>query len=107
VLTALIEGPASREPPPRAVARPDRYAAAVLEAEVDRVARAPVGTRNDTLNRAAFALGRLVAAGLLDGWLVWSELDRAARYAGLGGAEVRRTIRSGMTAGQQVPLRVA
>jgi hypothetical protein len=107
VLTALIQGPAPGAPPPRAVARPDRYAAAVLEAEVDRVAGAPVGTRNDTLNRAAFALGRLVAAGLLDGWLVRSELDRAARSAGLGGAEVRRTIRSGMTAGQQVPLRVA
>jgi hypothetical protein len=98
-LTILIEGPPPVEPSPRAVAHPDRYAAVALEAEAERVARAPVGTRNDTLNRAAFALGRLVAAGLLDAWVVRSELDRAARCAGLGRAEITRTIRSGLTAG--------
>jgi hypothetical protein len=106
-LTGLIEGPTAVGPPPRPVARPERYAAVALEAEVDRVTRAPVGTRNDTLNRAAFALGRLVAAGILDAWTVRSELDRAARQAGLGRAEVRRTIRSGLTAGQESPRRVA
>ena len=106
-LTGLIEGPPPVGPPPRPVARPERYAAVALEAEVDRVARAPVGTRNDTLNRAAFALGRLVAAGMLDAWTVRSELDRAARQAGLGRAEVSRTIRSGLTAGQESPRRVA
>jgi hypothetical protein len=106
-LTALIEGPPAAEPTPRAVVHPDRYAAVALDAEVDRVARAPVGTRNDTLNRAAFALGRLVAAGMLDAWTVRSELERAAHYAGLGHAEIRRTIRSGMTAGQEISRRVA
>jgi len=30
-----------------------------------RVVMAPEGTRNDTLNRAAFGLGQLVAAGML------------------------------------------
>lgn len=99
-LTALIEGPPPVESSPRAVTHPGRYAAVALEAEADRVARARVGTRNDTLNRAAFALGRLVAAGLLDAATVRSELDRAARDAGLGRVEIRRTIRSGLTAGQ-------
>jgi hypothetical protein len=94
-------------PAPDRIVQPDRYGAAALESETDRVARAPVGTRNDTLNRAAFALGRLVAAGMLDGWIVRTELERAARYAGLGPVESRRTIRSGMTAGQQIIRRVA
>jgi hypothetical protein len=106
VLLDLIAGP----PPPHAaggpvaIARPDRYAEVALEAETDRVARAPVGTRNDTLNRAAFALGRLVGAGLLDAREVAAELETAARYAGLGRAETRRTIRSGMTAGRRQPI---
>jgi hypothetical protein len=88
--------------PPDRIVKPDRYAAVALEAETERVARAPVGTRNDTLNRAAFALGRLVSAGMLDAWVVRTELERAARYAGLGPAESRRTIRSGMTATRRV-----
>jgi hypothetical protein len=58
-----------------------------------------VGSRNDTLNRAAWALGRLVAAGLLDPGEVVSRLSAAARTAGLGRAETARTIRSGLGAG--------
>jgi hypothetical protein len=104
-LRGLLEGPAVEEP--RHIFHPGRYAAAALEAEADRVARAPVGTRNDTLNRAAFALGRMVGAGMLDAWAVRRELEEAALYAGLGRTETRRTISSGMTAGQHVTLRVA
>jgi hypothetical protein len=112
LLRGLIDGPPPRPPEARTVrpteiARPDRYAAAALIAEVDRVARAAVGTRNDTLNRAAFALGRLVAAGILDAWTVHIELERAAHHAGLGRVETARTIRSGLTAGQEVPRRAA
>jgi hypothetical protein len=107
-LRGLIDGPAPAPvAPPTRIVQPDRYAAAALEAEIDRVARARVGTRNDTLNRAAFALGRLVSAGMLDAWIVRTELDRAARHAGLGSAESKRTIRSGMTAGQEITRRVA
>lgn len=106
VLRDLIAGP---EPPvPRGFAEPivhpERYAAVALEAESGRVARAPVGTRNDTLNRAAFALGRLVGAGLLDAGTVTRELLAAARWAGLGRTETTRTIRSGLSAGRRQPL---
>jgi hypothetical protein len=103
MLRELIVGPAIFHDD-RPIAHPGRYAAAALEAETDRVARAPVGTRNDTLNRAAFALGRLVGAGLLDAREVAYELDAAARSAGLGRVESRRTIRSGLTAGRRQPL---
>jgi hypothetical protein len=102
-LFALIEGPAPHARQQR-IAHPDRYAEAALSAETDRVARAPVGTRNDTLNRAAFALGRFVGAGLLDAGGVTRELEAAARWAGLGRAETRRTIRSGLTAGRRAPI---
>lgn len=106
VLLGLIAGPPLPHVTtgPVAIAHPDRYAEVALEAETDRVARAPVGTRNDTLNRAAFALGRLVGAGLLDAREVAAELEAAARHAGLGRAETRRTIRSGMTAGRRQPI---
>jgi hypothetical protein len=102
-LRALIEGPV--EPMThRSISYPDRYAQAALTAEADRVARAPVGRRNDTLNRAAFALGRFVGAGLLGAADVVRELETAARRAGLGRAETRGTIRSGLTAGQRAPV---
>ena len=103
VLLELIAGP-PRFAQDRPIAHPERYATVALEAESDRVARAPTGTRNDTLNRAAFALGRLVGAGWLDAHEVAAELEAAARFAGLGRTETRRTIRSGLTAGRRPPV---
>jgi Bifunctional DNA primase/polymerase, N-terminal len=102
-LRELVAGPPPAPVAPGPVAHPGRYAAAALDAAVDRVSRAPVGTRNDTLNRAAFALGRLVGAGLLDAGTVARELGGAARFAGLGYGETRRTIHSGLTAGRRHP----
>jgi hypothetical protein len=103
-LRELVAGPGpSATPPGGPITHPDRYAQAALDAAAHRVAQAPVGSRNDTLNREAFGLGRLVGAGLLDERTVARELDAAARYAGLGRAETTRTIRSGVTAGRRVP----
>jgi hypothetical protein len=104
-LRELIEGP-SLPVTHRPISFPDRYGRAALAAEADRVARAPVGSRNDTLNRAAFALGRLVGAGLLTAGDAVRELETAARHAGLGRAESLGTIRSGMTAGLRIPVDV-
>ncbi|AGZ39511.1 bifunctional DNA primase/polymerase [Actinoplanes friuliensis] len=97
---SVTAGPVS----PAVIVHPDRYAAVALEAETARVAHAPVGARNDTLNRAAFALGRLVGSGLLDAATVTRELTAAARWAGLGRTETIRTIRSGLSAGERQPL---
>lgn len=79
------------------------YALAALRAETERVASARPGTRNDTLNRAAFSLGQLVAAGLIPPIPVITSLIDAARYAGLPEEEAVRTVRSGLTAGQRKP----
>jgi hypothetical protein len=79
------------------------YALAAFREETRRVAQAPVGTRNDTLNRAAFSLGQLVAAGLIPPLPVMTGLADAAARAGLPEDEARRTIRSGMAAGARKP----
>ena len=91
-------------PPPLAHGtREQRYAASALHRELTRVTSAAVGSRNDTLNRAAFNLGQLTATGLLDYELVAAELERVATGIGLGPAETRRTIASGLAAGLQHP----
>jgi len=79
------------------------YAIAALRAETERVAAARPGTRNDTLNRAAFSLGQLVAAGLIPPIPVITSLIDAARYAGLPEDEAIRTVRSGLDAGARKP----
>ncbi|WP_285686341.1 bifunctional DNA primase/polymerase [Actinoplanes sp. NBRC 103695] len=101
-LRELVRGPAY-EPPGGAIGHPERYAEAALTASVERVANAPAGTRNDTLNRAAFRLGRLVGGGLLRSADVRRELETAAWRCGLGRAETRATIHSGLTAGMRSP----
>jgi hypothetical protein len=79
------------------------YAMAALRAETERVAAARPGTRNDTLNRAAFSLGQLVAARLLPPLPVVTGLLSAALAAGLPEDEAVRTIRSGMAGGARKP----
>lgn len=71
-----------------------RYAEAALAAEADAVRSSSVGERNDTLNRAAFALSRFVLSGELRADDVWHALAYAARAAGLSEAEACRTISS-------------
>src|SRR6185436_19680347 len=61
----------------------DRYALAAFAGEVDTVLAAAPGTRNDCLNRAAHALGSLVAASRLDGHQVVAALTIAAEHIGL------------------------
>lgn len=83
------------------------YARSALERELARVESARVGTRNDTLNRAAYSLGTLIGGGLLDQALVETELTRAALAAGLDARETASTLRSGLTAGIARPRRPA
>ncbi|HEV2639342.1 MAG TPA: bifunctional DNA primase/polymerase [Actinocrinis sp.] len=105
---------AGPEPGPDASGRPDRlrvaYTAAALRNEVERVHTAAPGTRNDTLNRAAYSLGRLIGAGLLDRDEVSAQLQHAALGAGLPPRETAATTRSGLAAGiahPRIPLAIA
>ena len=81
----------------------DRWAAVAMSGEIDRVRHAPEGCRNHTLNRAAFALGQITGAGLLDSSEVEARLRDAALSAGLGERESMLTIRSGLSAGEARP----
>jgi hypothetical protein len=79
------------------------YTLAALTGELEKVLTAKPGQRNDTLNRAAFALGQLVGAQLLDHDIAYDELVSAAGRVGLPRAEAERTIASGLTAGTRRP----
>jgi hypothetical protein len=67
------------------------------------VAAAQPGHRNTTLNRAAFNLGQLVAAGLLDVEQVRAVLLAAALEAGNQERKARATIESGLRGGASKP----
>jgi hypothetical protein len=78
-----------------------------LEAECGRLALAPEGQRNHTLNAAAFALGQLVASGALSADEVIVSLVEVARRIGLRDTEIERTVESGLNAGLRSPRGVA
>jgi hypothetical protein len=76
---------------------------ATLEREAQRVRTATVGSRNSTLNIAAFLLGKLAGSGKITEREAWNILQTAAHsHIGRHGfteSEMNRTIRSGLAAG--------
>jgi hypothetical protein len=88
---------------PRPAADLDAYGAAALRAELEMLAHAVEGERNQRLNRAAFNLGQLLAAGALQREMVESALEEVALQTGLQRPEIHRTIRSGLDAGCRRP----
>ena len=97
-----VPTPVQRDPIQVSVAI-DRWAAAALRGEVDRVRHAAEGSRNHTLNRSAFALGQIAGAGVIDASEVELHLKDAATAIGLGEREATLTIRSGLAAGLARP----
>jgi hypothetical protein len=87
-----------------------RYLDAILREEARRVAEALPGTRNNTLNAAAFVLGQLVAGGEVPEHQACAILLYAAgRHVGIKGftqSEMSATMRSGLTAGMRHPRRL-
>ncbi|WP_066927311.1 bifunctional DNA primase/polymerase [Methylobacterium sp. CCH5-D2] len=85
----------------------ERYVRSAVEAECDVVAKAAPGGRNNTLNRAAFNLGTLIGAGVLDAREAMLRLLLAAHACGLvadkGEDRATATIESGLTAGAEHP----
>jgi hypothetical protein len=83
---------------PRGRGNGSSYAGAALAGESARVMRSTNGTRNHSLSRAAYALGRLVADGRLDASTVEETLLPAGMATGLTESECRATISSGLKA---------
>jgi putative DNA primase/helicase len=80
-----------------------RYAQVALDGQSRDVATAPEGTRNDTLNKAAFRMGKLVGSNDIERDVAEATLTDAAAEAKLGEGEAARTIKSGLDAGVQEP----
>lgn len=114
----LTESPASKtatvitHPGRRRRVAGSGYAAAALAGAVDELAAMGAGSgRNNTLNRKAYALGGLVAAGHLDHATVARHLYDAAvangHVAKHGERQTMATIDSGLRAGAARPRRSA
>lgn len=94
-LLDLLREPKPRQVQPQSVTvNSGAYGAKALEEECRRVAAAPQGARNDTLNRAAFAVFQLVEGGEIDHSDAESALREAALCAGLPEKEIQATLRS-------------
>lgn len=78
--------------PPSGAGTP--YGLTALAEEAHRVATAAEGTRNDTLNRAAFSIVQLVAGGELNEQHAYDTLKAAARAVGLDNGEIDGTLAS-------------
>jgi hypothetical protein len=79
------------------------YVEQAIKAETLSVLRASPGQRNNTLNRAAYALFTLAGGGHIDADRVETELASAARAIGLGEGEIRATLASAREAGMARP----
>jgi P4 family phage/plasmid primase-like protien len=79
------------------------FVQSVIDREVEKVATAAEGTRNNALNAAAFNVGTLLGTGLINRGQVEFRLESAAEHAGLSAGEARATIRSGLDAGAKNP----
>jgi Bifunctional DNA primase/polymerase, N-terminal len=109
-ITARLVPPPPPRPQEMAPQTADRYLAKILQAEASRVASAAVGSRNNSLNAAAFALGQLIGGGEISEGIARSVLeDAVAVHIGMDGfsrGEAERTMTSGLTAGMRHPRRL-
>jgi len=101
-VTTLPTGPTAAPGDPAAA----RYGQAALEAECAEVARAAEGTRNDTLNRAAYKIGQLVAAGHVGAETAWEQLRTAAELCGRNPTEIAQTVPRALRDGGVSPRQV-
>jgi len=89
------------------------WTATALSRESERVRAAAVGGRNHALNKAAFHLGQLIAAGVLPEDLARAELyDAASVHVGTGtppftAGYARDVIAAGIAAGKRKPRPLA
>ncbi|MFD5828314.1 bifunctional DNA primase/polymerase [Lentzea sp. NPDC060358] len=79
------------------------YVRRAVEAECSAIVNALDGTQNNGINKAAFALGQLVAVGALTETEAETALTDAARLGNHPDDRAASAIRSGLGAGMQVP----
>ena len=118
-LAALLTAPAANPSPESRSASLDqvrdldRFTATALRRETDLVRAAVEGGRNHALNKAAYQLGQLIAAGALPEDLARADLhDAASVHFGVGEPPftadyARSVINAGITAGKRKPRPLA
>ena len=98
---------AADAPVPRPAVSPpggtSNYGREALRREAATVAGTSEGSRNDTLNRAAFNIGTLISGGEVTQADAEAQLLAAAQQCGLPEIEARRTIASGIASGVKYP----
>lgn len=102
-LATLLAPPPEPEMTTPYVPTHERARNAVMKA-IHRVQDAPSGAANDTLNRAAYALGRWCGAGLVSTDESTQSLLFAAQRRGIPDREAQDTIKSGLSAGRRRPV---
>jgi hypothetical protein len=80
-----------------------RYAESAFSYEIEELASAPKGERNNTLFKATASLAGLVAGGMLEEYEVKQVLKQTALSIGLKSQEVQATIKSGFDTGTKTP----
>lgn len=80
-----------------------RYAESAFRYEIQELASAPKGERNNTLFKATASLAGLVAGGMLEEYEIKQALEQTALSIGLKRHEVRATIKSGFDTGIKTP----
>lgn len=93
-------------PPPVTSNGTSPYGAKALQEELYILANTSEGARNHQLNKSAFNLAQLVAAGHLDSVNTQQQLRATALMTGLPPSEVDGTLRSAFKAGTQLPRQV-
>ena len=84
-------------------AGPSPYWDAAATAELARLENAVDGTRNETLNRVAFALGQMAAAGFIDPEPTYETLEALVAYIGDNPEKDESTLVRGWEAGMLEP----
>jgi hypothetical protein len=104
-LKAALEAPERPAEPHSAPANgaANGWGQSALTGELAKLLAAPVGQRNNALNRAAFRLAQAAAGGALDSADAQARLRAAALSVGLGPREVDATIASAWAAGTSAP----
>lgn len=97
---------AKKQPAPaKSVGLPAYFEKAIAD-ECAAVALANEGTRNDQLNRSAFALGQFIPHGVSRNEIESRLIDAAGR-CGLKGSEINRTVKSGLDDGEKQPRQIS
>jgi RecA-family ATPase len=104
-LVVRKQAPASTYTPTGQVTN-SAYVNAAVDRELADLAGAPMGSRNNSLNDASFALGTFVGAGALPESEARALLQDVARGWGRDWARCTKTIENGLAAGQRSPREI-